>query len=114
MNLVLFATEAGFWEPLAMVAAFAIVTAIVYILRSKGVKSYSKTTEQTLPFFSGNIAPEENIKASNAYWGFFTAMGKYYGWAKGFHTGIVNDYIYFFVLLTVLIAALTLGVFLWA
>ncbi len=114
MNRLLLETEAGFWNPLLWVAVFAIATLIVYLIRRRGVKSYGRRTEQTLPFFSGNVAPGQNVKPGNLYWGFFTAMEEYYNWMKGIHTGVVNDYVYAFVFLTVVLAALVIGVFLWA
>jgi len=103
-------TEAGHWDPILWLAAFTIILAIVYIIRSRGYKKYKRGTEQTLPFFSGNLPPAANIKSSNIYWGFFEAMGRYYKWLRRAHTGVVNDYVYSFVmLLVVILAAMTLG-----
>lgn len=103
-------TESGSWNPIVWILSLMIILIIVIIIRSRGSKRYKHGTDQTKPFFSGNVAPDENIKSSNIYWGFFEAMKKYYKWLLRAHTGIVNDYIYSFVLLLVVIlAAMTLG-----
>jgi len=109
MDLTLL-TEAGFWNPVLWTLSFFVILIIVLIIRSMGVKKYRHGTEQTTPFFSGNIPPEENIKSGNLYWGFFRYMERYYKILIRMHSGIVNDYVYSFVLLIVVIlAALTLG-----
>ena len=109
MEMILL-TEAGFWNPLLWLLSFLIILVIVYAIRSRGRKRYRHGTDQTLPFFSGNVPPAENIRSSNLYWGFFEAMKKYYRWLLRVHTGIVNDYVYcFVVLLVVILAAMTLG-----
>ncbi len=103
-------TEAGYWNPLLWLLAFIITAALVYVIRSRGKKKYRPGTQQTMPFFSGNLPPEKGIKAVNLYWGFFEALEKYYRWLKRMHTGMVNDYIFSFVLLLiVLFTAVALG-----
>ncbi len=104
----LFITQSGMWNPLSFVVAAVIILVIVYIIRSTGTKKYKKGTEQTVAFFSGGKAPEENVHPENLYWGFFEAMKRYYKWLMKFHTGIVNDYVYSFVLLVVVVAAVLL------
>jgi NADH:ubiquinone oxidoreductase subunit 6 (subunit J) len=111
---IMFRTGSGVWSPLAFLAAAAIILAVVYVIRSTGTKKYKKGTEQTLPFFSGNKAPEKNIASGNLYWGFFEALKKYYGWLTRLHTGIINDYVYSFVLLLVIIVVALLGGIAWA
>ena len=102
---ILFRTGSGVWSPVAFLAASAVILMMVYLIRSTGTKKYKKGTEQTVPFFSGSRPPEKNIHSSNLYWGFFEAMKKYYRWMMRLHTGIVNDYVYSFVLLLVIVAA---------
>ena len=111
---LLLRTESGIWSPLMFLSAAAVILVFVYMIRSAGTKKYKKNTDQALPFFSGNRAPETNIPSGNLYWGFFEALKKYYAWLIRFHTGMVNDYIYSFVLLVVIIAAALLGGILWA
>jgi len=103
-------TAAGYWAPLVWLAAFLIALAIALIIRSRGNSRFKQGKEQATPFFSGNKPPEENISGSNFYWGFFSATGKYYGWLRKLHTGIVNDYVFCLVLLVIfLLLAAALG-----
>ncbi len=111
---IMFRTASGLWSPLAFLMAAVVILIVVYIIRSTGTKKYKKGTEQTVPFFSGNRPPESNIRSENLYWGFSEAMKRYYRFVMRFHTGIVNDYVYSFVLLVVIIAAVLLGGMLWA
>ena len=105
MNELILRTNAGSWGPLFFIAALAIALAIAYIIRSRGNSKFKQGTGQATPFFSGNSPPAENIAASNFYWGFFSAMKKYYALMQKVHTGIVNDYVFCFVLLLVIIFA---------
>jgi NADH:ubiquinone oxidoreductase subunit 6 (subunit J) len=107
-------TQSGVWSPLVLVGAAIVVLIVSYIIRSTGNKKYKKGTEQTVPFFSGGRAPEANIRSENLYWGFFEAMKRYYARITRMHTGLVNDYIYAFVLLIVLVAAVLIGGLVWA
>jgi hypothetical protein len=103
-------TQAGWWAPLVWLAVFIIALAVAYVIRSAGKKDYKRGTEQTVPFFSGARPPEGNIAPGNLYWGFTEALKKYYRWIMRAHTGMVNDYIYsFVVLLVILLAALIFG-----
>ncbi|PJB21233.1 MAG: hydrogenase, partial [Euryarchaeota archaeon CG_4_9_14_3_um_filter_38_12] len=55
----------------------------------------------TKPFLSGNPEPEKenvHIRAGNLFWGFTEALKDYYTPAVKEHTGIVNDYVYWFVI----------------
>lgn len=102
-------TEAGFWNPLMLFVSLVIIIGLVYLIRSFGEKKYKKGTEQTRYFFSGAPAPK-GIKVSDIYWGFFVHMDTYYKWLKRLHTGVVNEYVYWFILtLTVILIILTLG-----
>ncbi len=107
-------TVAGHWAPLVWLAGFAIALAIALLIRKLGRKKFREGTEQTLAFFSGNLAPEQNIASRNLYWGFFDQMRGYFELLKRIHTGIVNDYVFCFVLLLiVLLAAAAIGGLLW-
>ncbi|MCX6798506.1 MAG: hydrogenase [Candidatus Diapherotrites archaeon] len=108
-------TGNGAWDPLLWATAFAIIVIIVLIIRAFGVKTRSGSGAQGEQFFSGNEPPKGQIKSSNIYWGFFESTKGYYGWAKRLHSGIVNDYVYWLVLVAVvLLVAVTLGGFAWA
>ncbi|MBN1896237.1 MAG: hydrogenase [Candidatus Aenigmarchaeota archaeon] len=102
-------TPAGYWNPIVWVAVVIIASVIVFMLRSTGRKTF-KNGAQQIPFYSGNEAPRGHIKASNMYWGFFESLEKYYIWLRKMHTGIINDYVYFLVIvIVILMAALALG-----
>jgi len=114
MSLV-FETGAGNWAPVVLVAAAAIVLVIVFLIRSRGNSKARKLSDQSQPFFSGNLAPEENIASSNLYWGFFESMKGYYGIAKRLHSGIVNDFVFWLILLAlVLLVSIALEGLKWA
>jgi hypothetical protein len=102
--------HAGYWSPLVWLASFVIVLAIALLIRSRGEKGFKHGTEQTLPFFSGNVQERKNIHSSNLYWGFTTRLSKQLRLLTRAHTGIVNDYAFSFVLLAILLmAALIFG-----
>jgi hypothetical protein len=108
-------TGAGFWNPLAMAAVFAVVAIAVLIARHFGNGRAGKDTLQAMPFFSGNAAKDVRIGPENMYWGFFEEMRGYYGAMKAMHSGIVNDYFFWLVLVMVAMAALFIfGGALWA
>jgi len=103
-------TGTGSWNPIMWLISLLVMVLLASLIRSFGEKKYKKGTEQTMAFFSGNPPPSEPIKASNIYWGFFEAMNRYYAWMRNIHTGIVNDYVYWFILtVVILLIALTAG-----
>ena len=109
MNLVLM-TEAGFWSPLVWLVSFLIVLAIALLIRSRGNKRFKHGTDQTIPFFSGNMPTGKNIHPSNFYWGFMSKLSKHYRLLTRAHSGVVNDYAFsLIVLVVVIMAALFLG-----
>jgi len=99
-------TGAGFWSPLAMVAVVGAVAIAVFIARSFGRKNAGKDAGQALPFFSGNVVKDARIRPANMYWGFFEALHDYYFALKKMHSGIVNDYFFWFALVIAAMAAL--------
>ncbi len=103
-------TASGFWNPMAWLAAFAVIMLIVLIIRASGTKKFKKGTHQASQFFSGNKPPADGVDHANLYWGFSKTLERYTGWMRRRHTGIVNDYAYCFVVLLIIIfAALTFG-----
>jgi hypothetical protein len=100
------------WAPLVWIAALIIIGAIVLIWRSRGEKGYKKGTAQSDIFLSGIEVPSEeqrHVKADNIYWGFFEALKGFYSAMMKPHTGIVNDYMLWFVAvlgLTILVLVL--------
>jgi hypothetical protein len=87
---------AGYWNPLAWVAATAVAMAVVYLIWRRGERSYKKGTAQTTPFISGNPEPEKgavHIRAGNLYWGYTEGLKGYYDRVIPMHTGITTDYL---------------------
>jgi len=98
-----------FWDPLVCIIAFIVLIAVIYLFRSRGQKKYKKGTAQTQIFLSGEEAPraeQQHIKAHNIYWGFFQALKRYYDPTIKAHTGIINDYIIWFIALAAAIAVI--------
>jgi uncharacterized membrane protein len=88
------------WAPIIWIIALVVIGVMVLIWRSRGQKSYKKGTAQTDVFLSGVKVPSEeerHVKADNIYWGFFEALKGLYRTLMKPHTGIVNDYILWFV-----------------
>jgi len=88
------------WDPIICVIAFVAVTIVVYLLRSQGEKKYKKGTDQAKIFLCGEEVPEaewRHIRAHNIYWGFFETLKGYYDSIMRPHTGIINDYIAWFI-----------------
>jgi hypothetical protein len=99
----------AFWNPVACIIAFVVLVAIIYLFRSRGQKKYKKGTAQTQIFLSGEEAPgaeQRHIKAHNIYWGFSQALKRYYDPTIKAHTGIINDYIIWFITLVAVTAVI--------
>ena len=95
-----FTTPAGLWNPLIWILLFLFIFLIVFLLWRRGRGTYKKNTQQVLPFLSGN-APESqeslHVRAGNIYWGFTTALEKYYKFLRKIHNGVVNDYVGWYI-----------------
>jgi len=104
------------WQPLAMAAGASAIIAVVLLLRLFGRKSFKYSKEKAMPFYSGNTVTEkERVRASDFFWGFFEAFKGYYARMRELHSGIVNDYVLWFVIVASLVlVSLSLGVVLWA
>ena len=99
----------AYWSPLILLLTFLVLLIMAYVFRDRGEKSYKKGTGQTKVFLAGEEEPEANqlhVKAHNMYWGFFEAMKRYYGPTIKAHTGIVNDYVLWFIGLIALVAVI--------
>jgi Na+/H+ antiporter NhaC len=89
-----------FWNPIVWIIVFLVVAIIVYLFRRRGQKGYKKDTDQARIFLSGEEVPaaeERHIRVGNIYWGFFETLKEYYNVVLRPHTGIINDYILWFV-----------------
>ena len=92
-------TPSGYWDPLLWILVLIVATLIAYIIRGFGRRDY-KGGEQSKPFLSGMDVPDEkelHIRAGNIYWGFMEALEGYYDIMKKIHTGVVNDYVAWFI-----------------
>lgn len=97
-----FILESGypFWNPLVWFIAFAGVLIIVDVIRRRGQEKYKKDTDQTRIFVCGEEVPEpeqRHIRVGNIYWGFFETLKGYYDAIIRPHTGIINDYVIWFI-----------------
>jgi len=104
--LGLLETGSGFWSAIIWIVLVLVIGSIVIYIRNKGEDSYKKNTEQDKPFISGN--PEESkegshISASHIFWGFTEALKDYYTPLVKIHTGNINDYASWSVVLMVII-----------
>ncbi|MBC7128559.1 MAG: hydrogenase [Thermoplasmatales archaeon] len=92
------------WQPIIWIISFVVIAIVAYIIRASGKADY-KGGEQEKPFLSGNEAPKEemHIGGSNIYWGFLHSLEGYYNSMKKMHSGIINDYVSWFVLITAII-----------
>jgi len=100
------------WAPIIWIIALIVIGIMVLVWRNRGQESYKKGTAQTDIFLSGvRVPPEEqrHVKSENIYWGFFEALKGLYRVMIRPHTGIVNDYLLWFVAVlavTILVVAL--------
>ena len=100
-----------FWNPVICIIAFAILIAIAFLFISRGQKKYKKGTAQTEVFLSGEEPPAEeqrHVKSHNIYWGFFQTLKEYYDPTVRAHTGIINDFIIWFIAIAALTAVILL------
>lgn len=89
----------GYWSPIVWLIAFIVAFLIAYILWGLGEKKHKKG-EQAKPFISGVEEPskgEVHVRGGNVYWGFTEALKGYYNLMKKMHTGVLNDYVLWFI-----------------
>lgn len=105
-------TGFGFWNPLIWLIAFIVIYLIVNFFVKHGKEDTEKEGDMLLPFTSGNYVSEEDmhIRASNVYWGFMEAMKGYYNLMAKMHTGIMSDYVYWYIsVLAIIIILIGVG-----
>jgi hypothetical protein len=110
MTLIL---ESGysFWNPIIWLIVFVVLMVVVYFFRRQGQKGYKKDTDQAQIFLCGEEVPEagqRHIRVGNIYWGFFETLKDYYDRVTKAHTGIINDYVLWFVAITAISAIVLL------
>ncbi len=108
-----FILESGysFWNPLVWIILFLVMMVLIYFFRRQGQEKYKKDTEQAQIFLCGAEVPapgERHIRVGNIYWGFFETLKEYYNQILKLHTGIINDYVAWFVAVTAITAVILL------
>ena len=103
-------TGQGFWNPLLWLAAAAGATALAVLLWSRGRRDYTRAGEQTLPFLSGERAPGAHVGGGHLYWGFVEGLRPYVARLRAAHTGLVNDYVGWLVVVLAVVFLIVLGV----
>ena len=96
-------TTGGYWDAVAWIVAFIVIAVVVYIIRGLGRRDFRKDSAE--PFFSGVELPTEktHVKASNIYGEFTDSLKGYYNVMKKMHDGIINNYIAWFIAISVLL-----------
>lgn len=93
-------TGSGSWNPVVWLIALAVALIVVLVIWARGERSYRREGGAAAPFLSGNAEPEKEqaqIRAGNLYWGFTEALSGYYKRIVPIHTGILNDYVLWFL-----------------
>ncbi|MDD3538877.1 MAG: hydrogenase [Atribacterota bacterium] len=106
MSIGLLETGSGYWQAIIWVIITVIIGIGVLWLRNKGKEEYKKNTNQTKPFLSGNpelTKEDSHVGASHIYWGFTEALKHYYQPLVNIHTGNINDYSGWIVLVMAII-----------
>ncbi len=98
-------TGVGFWDPLVFVAGLMLVLLVSYIIWSRGEKD-SQQKVQGEAFFSGDRAPTDGFRARDMYWGFTKEFRVYYERMVDLHTGVINDYVVWYMALMALLLIL--------
>ena len=94
-------TGFGFWDPVIWLVVLAVALIISFLVIFCGRKDYDKNSEQTKPYLSGNDEPsaaDTHVRGGNLYFGFTEALKGYYKRLIPLHTGILNDYIGWFLI----------------
>ena len=100
----------GVWSPIEFVIAFLAIAIAVYIMGHALFNSSHKKGMQQKPFFCGNVLPvEAHFPASGLFWGFTQGLKPYYDLVVPGHTGNINDYMSWFVVVAA-VMMIVLGV----
>lgn len=102
-------TNHGAWSPRPWVLVFVAAVGVALWIRSVGRGDSRTGGDSQKPFISGNdlANPEDaRVAASHMYWGYLEAMRGYYRRLMEFHSGVLTDYLmWFLAVLAVLLAA---------
>lgn len=100
-------TGHGYWSPLIWVLAALGALILACLLWSRGRREYKRGTEQEIPFLSGERVEDPRLGAPHLYWGLVEALKPILGRLRAWHSGVVNDYAgWFLVILAVVVLLL--------
>lgn len=100
-------TGYGYWNPLLWLAAAAGATLLALLFWARGRKDYRRG-EGELPFLSGEEVPGAHVGGGHLYWGFVEGLRPYVERLRAFHTGLVNDYVGWLVVILAVVLLLVL------
>lgn len=103
-------TGSGVWSPLVFLGGVLIAFLVVFIIMKMGHPGVVATGRKGMPFFSGNVPPDQRMKGDQLYWGFTEALHTYYERLRLLHSGDLRDYLFWYLLTTAIITAIFLGV----
>ena len=91
------------WQPLVFLVVFLFLF-FVLVLFSRFWNLGMNQGDQKEPFLSGNSEGKGmQLKAPHLYWGFMQPMKGFYDQMKQMHSEVVNDYVYWFLIVLVLL-----------
>ncbi|MEN3010116.1 MAG: hydrogenase [Candidatus Bipolaricaulaceae bacterium] len=90
-------TGQGYWSPLIWAAAALGTFLLAGLLWWRGRREYKRGTEQELPFVSGERVENPRVGALHLYWGLTEALRPFLERLRGWHSGVINDYAGWFV-----------------
>jgi hypothetical protein len=96
-------TGQGYWTPLLWMAAALGTLLLAFLFWSRGRRGYKRGTEQDLPFVSGEKVENPRLAATHLYWGFAEALRPVLRRLGAWHSGVVNDYAAWFVVILAVI-----------
>jgi len=91
------------WSPLIFLGVFLVLFVLLWLYSRMWNLSYNKGMQRE-PFISGNEeTPGVQLKGDGLCWGFFQALPGYYAKMREMHSQMVNDYIYWFVIVLAIV-----------
>lgn len=101
-------TGQGFWSALVFAAAALGTLLLAGLLWWRGRREYKRGTEQELPFLSGERGENPGVGALHLYWGLTEALQPVLERLRRWHSGVINDYAGWFVVILGLVLLLVL------
>ncbi|QAA76012.1 MAG: hypothetical protein BIP78_0244 [Candidatus Bipolaricaulis sibiricus] len=101
-------TGHGFWNPLLWLAAAGGVTLLALLVWSRGRRDYTRGTDGELPFLSGEKAEGAHVGGGHLYWGFVEGLRSYVERLRALHSGLVNDYVAWLVVILAVVFLIVL------